>query len=281
VSQGLACAAASATFTGVIERTQVDGVVFYRSPLLRAAGVPHAFSTRVGGVSGGPFASLNLGNPNGFDVQDDVANIRANYDRLAAACGLGGRRRVFGHQVHGCGVLVARDGETYNHPGQPDPKVDALVSTDRDRYVAVRVADCVPVLLATDDGRRVAAVHAGWRGAVGGVVPEALKHFPAGARVLAAIGPHISGDAFEVGPEVADEFRSRFGADGGVVIVREGRKPHIHLQRCLILQLEAAGVSRERIDTTDRCSVRDADEFFSHRRDNGLTGRMAAIIGAV
>lgn len=258
--------------------TTPDGVVLYLSPLLRAAGVPHAFSTRHGGVSAAPFDSMNLGNPNGCAVQDDYANIWANYRALQAAAGCGGRELCRVHQVHGPAVARARAGE----PFDTEQKADAIVTDDPARVASVRVADCVPVLLATDDGKTVAAVHAGWRGVVAGVVPAAateLRRDAPSAALVAAIGPCIGYDAFEVGPEVLVEFRRVFGKDAPVRDTPDG-KGRVDLREAIRRQLLAIGVPDEAIDTTDRCTYRDRDEFFSHRRDDGVTGRMAAIISS-
>ena len=255
-----------------------NGVVFYTSPLLSRLGVPHAFSTRLGGLSPAPFDSLNLGNPNGCAVQDDYPRIWENYRLLQSAAGCAGRELCRVHQVHGAAVVRARRGE----PFDTARKADALVTDDRRRALSVRVADCVPVLLATGDGRVVAAVHAGWRGVVAGAVPATLEEMsrgdPAGARdAVAAVGPCIGPEAFEVGPEVLDEFRRAFG-DAAPVRTLPGGKGLVDLRRAVRTQLSKAGLREDRVDTTDRCTVRDREVFFSHRRDNGMTGRMAAVI---
>jgi YfiH family protein len=262
-------------------RAATNGVVYYASPLLERRGVPHAFSTRVGGQSPPPFDSLNLGNPSGCATQDDYGRIYANYDLLQAAIRVAARTRCWVHQVHGGTVVdVAEDFES-------GVKADAMVTSDLTKLLAVRVADCVPILLATDDGSRVAAVHAGWRGVIAGIVPAAVARLrlsccagskePEPARVVAAIGPSISFDAFEVGPEVIEQFRQRFGADAPLKARADG-KGHVDLRAAIASQLEGAGVARADIDISDRCTLRDADEFFSHRRDAGVTGRMAALI---
>lgn len=258
--------------------TSDQGVVYYRSPLLRAVGVPHAFSTRTGGVSKPPFDSLNLGNPNGYERQDPLVNIVENYRLLQQAAGCGHQNLVRVHQVHGCCVVQVRQAQGFIF----DTKADGLLTADPMACLSVRVADCVPVLLASDDGRWVAAVHAGWRGVVEGVVPAALEKLASAAgihptRLVAAIGPSISLSAFEVGDEVAEAFVAAFG-DQAPVRRQDHHKAHVDLRAGLELQLMRAGVSAGRIDTSDRCTYRDEAEFFSHRRDKGVTGRMAAII---
>jgi YfiH family protein len=255
----------------MLERREFSGgVVCYISPLLESIGVPHAFSTRVGGVSRPPFHSLNLGNPSGTEIKDQWPNIYENYARLQSAIGCADRARSWVHQVHGGDVLRC-DG-SFESGG----KADALVTEEAERLLSVRVADCAPVLMASDDGRIVAAVHAGWRGVLADVVTSAAAQMrcPASA-IAAAIGPCIGFDAFEVGPEVLEAFDSEFGFDAPV---RRGgsEKGFIDLRGALSIQLRRIGVNR--IDTTDRCTFTRADEFFSHRRDKGVTGRMAAII---
>jgi YfiH family protein len=259
----------------VIERIEdSQGVVYYGSTLLRAVGVPHAFSTRLGGVSRGVFDSLNLGNPSGCPAQDAEERIQENYRRLQLAAGFGShRRRGWVHQVHGNRVA-----EVEGARWESGEKADALVSGDALRILAVRVADCVPVLVARTDGRRVAAIHAGWRGVVAGVVGAAMERLGPGEYV-AAVGPCIGMKAFEVGEEVVAAFEGVLGKDGPVRRMDDG-KGRVDLREAVRKQLIQAGVGRECIDVTDRCTVRDREEFFSHRRDAGVTGRMAALIAA-
>jgi copper oxidase (laccase) domain-containing protein len=280
----------------LVRRHANNGVVYFASPLLETAQVPHAFSTRIGGLSPVPFDSLNLGNPSGCDVADDYERIWENYRLLATASGCGSLELMRVHQVHGPRVLRAVRGEHFENSS----KADAIVTDDPERIASVRVADCVPVLLASKDGKAVAAIHAGWRGVVAGVVSAALRELlqsdesaPQSAHsektpickqgspdhILAAIGPCIGFDAFEVGPEVIAEFHRCFGNDAPLRKIAGG-KGFVDLRQAIRMQLLAAGVPENQIDLTDRCTYRDADEFFSHRRERGVTGRMAAIIRA-
>ncbi len=252
-----------------------NGVVYYRSPLLQRIGVRHAFSTRIGGVSQAPFDSLNLGNPQG-DVRDLTANIDTNYRLLQSAIGCQECTRRAVDQVHGACSLDADSPEFEN--GQ---SADAMVCSNPHTVLSIRTADCVPILLASEDGRFVAAVHAGWRGVVAQVAIVAARMLAAKSncpidRLIAAIGPCIGKDAFEVGPEVLDEFARQFD-DRCIVRERTG-KGRIDLQHASVLQLGDIGFSFDRIDPTDRCTFTHAEEFFSHRRDKGITGRMAALI---
>ncbi len=259
-------------------RTAGNGVVYYASTLLEALHVPHGFSTRLAGTSPAPFDSLNLGNPNGCDIQDNYARIWENYRLLQDAIGCPEAEMCRVHQVHGAAVVRASAGETFDVA----QKADAIVaSNDPTHVLSARVADCVPILLASDDGRTVAAIHAGWRGVVAGIAIKTLREVTrdgrSADRVIVAIGPAISGEAFEVGPEVVAEFERLFGPKAPMKLRQDG-KGSVDLRQAIRLQLLAAGVQPDRIDISDRCTFRDKDEFFSHRRDNGITGRMAALI---
>jgi YfiH family protein len=258
----------------VLRRRESGGAVFYESPLLAALGLRHAFSTRLGGISAAPFDSLNLGNPNGCPVQDDRERIAENYRRLLAAIGAEQAELLRVHQVHGAAVATATAGRAFDVHQQ----ADAIITGDPNRVLSVRIADCVPILLASEDGSIVAAVHAGWRGVIAEVARHAIAAMAVPpAKVVAAIGPCIGFDAFEVGPEVLTAFSGHFGAEAAIRRRADG-KGHVDLAESVRRQLIAAGVPEDRIDTTDRCTFRDAGEFFSHRRETGVTGRMAALI---
>lgn len=243
--------------------------------------VPHAFSTRHGGVSEGMFASLNFGNPSDLplDDRDTVSNIAENYRRLLAAIGAEGRKVREVHQVHGAEVVVHERGESYP---KPDPKADALVTDDPGCMIAVRVADCVPVLFASGDGRVVGVAHAGWRGVVSGVVPATLQAVKAlgAAEIVAAIGPCISGEVFEVGEEVAAEFERVYKPETLVVLRKpEWAKPHVDLKRAIFLQLASGGAVGAQV--LPNCTYSEPALFFSHRREHGRTGRLVAVIGPI
>lgn len=254
----------------MLQRREISGVVFYASPLLEKVGVPHCFSTRIGGVSPAPFDSLNLGNPSGVDQVDDYDRICENYRKLQRAIGRANHERIWVHQVHGGDVMRA--------PCPSGAKADALVCDDPSKLIAVRVADCVPILLASRDGKTVAAIHSGWRGVIAGVVRnsiEAMNVSP--GDLIAAIGPCIGFEHFEVGGEVLAAFTETFG-ENAPIKRRDDGKGHVDLREAVRLQLTASGLPHDQIDATDRCTFAHAGEFFSHRRDRGVTGRMAALI---
>ncbi|MFN4241870.1 MAG: polyphenol oxidase family protein [Tepidisphaerales bacterium] len=256
-----------------------SGVVFYRDKELAALGVRHAFSTRIGGSSTGPLASLNLGNPSSVPPQtpftpDPPERIAAHFSRLLSAAGLPGTRCAV-RQVHGAAVAVVRRGEPFRE-GQ---EADAIVSDDPDRTVVIRTADCAAVLMASADGRLIGAVHAGWRGVVAGAVTAAAKVMAELGRpaVRAAVFPAISADAFEVGAEVVEAFRSAGLPAWGVEGTDRGRAD---VPGACRVQLQRVGVMPQHCTVSGLCTYARADEFYSHRRDGGVTGRMALVAAA-
>jgi YfiH family protein len=229
------------------------------SPLLP---IPHGFTTRHGGVSGGAFASLNVSG----SVGDAPENVAENLRRIAAGAGIFEKRLAAVTQVHGREVVRAGEGEP--------PQADALWTEEVGLAVSVKTADCVPILLVDPEGRRVAAVHSGWRGTdleVAAAAVEALASL--GARpekLLAAVGPCIQSCCYEVSADLAKRFAERFGAE---VVSSEGGAPHLDLPRAVRATLQRAGVRGDRIDILARCTSCEPEDFFSHRRDRGRTGR--------
>lgn len=227
------------------------------------ARVRAAFTLRTGGVSGGPFASFNLGD----HVGDDPRAVAANRTTLRRLLSLPGEP-LWLNQVHGCAVA--------RFDGTDRPEADATVSVRHGEICAVLVADCLPVLLTDRAGSCVAAVHCGWRGLAAGVLERALLQLPVvPGEVLAWLGPAIGPDAFEVG----DEVRSRFVA--ARMDLTEAFRPGRHgrwladLPGLARRRLAAAGVAA--VYGGEGCTWSDAARFYSYRRD-GLTGRHAALI---
>jgi YfiH family protein len=253
-----------------------DGPVFLRSTRLVAAGFRHGFSTRVGGVSEAPFRSLNLGIALTSPHRDEPARVEENLRRFAEATGLADRTVIRVNQVHGCATL---DGDRAD-PHGPRSEADAIVVRGRDRAALIRHADCVPILLAAPRSRAVAAVHAGWRGLVAGVIEEAVRALgDPPAEILAAIGPSIGVEAYEVGADVAEAFAAA-GLAGAIDRSRRASSagPRVDCHRAAEMLLLRAGLRAESLDGTPLCTVERADWCFSHRRDGPATGRLAAII---
>jgi polyphenol oxidase len=237
-------------------------VLFLTSRLLTAAGVPHGFSLRTGGVSLSPYDSLNLG----FSVGDRAEAVTENLRRLRGAAGIAGEIAT-ATQVHG-DRIVDQDLRELLPASEPQAAgADALISETA--AVGVRAADCVPVLLWA--GRKVAAVHSGWRGSkleIAGRVARALQVEP--GQVIAAIGPCIGRCCYEVSEDLAAQFRQRFGASA------VDEKRHLDLRFCVEASLREAGVTR--LEQVPGCTSCDTGSFFSHRRDKGRTGRHLSFI---
>ena len=229
-------------------------------------------STREGGESAGPFATMNLG----IAVGDEPARVAANRARFAAACGA---TPVFLRQVHG--TRVARLGTADAEPGAPVHEADASVATVPGIACTVQVADCLPVLFAAPEGRGVAAAHAGWRGLSAGVLEATVAALgeAAGCRpgaIDAWLGVCIGPGAFEVGADVLEAFGAPRQGDGGRRFVpAQPGKWLADLAGLARDRLAAAGI--ERISAAEGCAWRDASRFFSYRRDR-VTGRMAAAV---
>ena len=259
-----------------------DGVVWRRSSLLHEAGVPHGFSTRLGGVSPAPFDSLNLGLADAPGEPDEWARVQENWRRFMRAVGMDGRVLVRARQVHGVAVLQPDRDADAARPEPPFRDGDALVTADRRQAISVRVADCAPVLLADPNAGIVAAVHAGWRGAVGGIVPSAVDAMVSrgacAGRMVAAIGGCIGAGAFQVGGEVREAFQ-RAGMGGAVIQDSVEGKWRVDLRKALVDQLVGCGLPLAGVEVDPACTVGDRSAQFSYRRDGARSGRMAAIIG--
>jgi YfiH family protein len=221
--------------------------------VLELPGARAVFSTRQGGVSDGPYSSLNLGL-----LTDDVPErVIENRERLARATGLAADRVVMGWQVHGA------DLHDWQGPREEElPKVDGHTTTQAGLGLLVLAADCYPVALS--DGKRAAMLHCGWRPLAGGLIQKAVAGFD--STPAAAVGPGIGGCCYEVGPEVAERFADVEGA-------LRGRR--LDLRRVIEHKLSRAGV-RE-IEHLDRCTSCEPERYFSHRRDKGLTGRQGGL----
>jgi YfiH family protein len=223
-----------------------------------------AFSTRGGGVSEGPFASLNLG----ILTEDDPARVVQNRARLCDAVGADPDSATMAWQRHGANVTRA-DARGIVTPGTVYEHCDGLWSDEPGRAMLLLTADCMPIAIARANGGEpaVAILHAGWRGLLAGIVGAGVRAL-ASRNLAAAIGPSIGPCCYEVGEEVAEPFREAFGED----VVRDGK---LDLWTSAERALRAAGV--EHVDRADLCTACHGDRFFSHRRDHGRTGRQGVI----
>jgi YfiH family protein len=216
------------------------------------------FSTREGGVSEGPYASLNLGRA----TADEPERVNENRRRLCAEVGADPDALAMNYQHHSADVLRAR-------AGSRDERGDGIWTDERGLPVLALAADCLPIALARANGSEpaLALLHAGWRGLLEGIVPAGVSAL-GGRTVAAAVGPAIGPCCYEVGEDVADRFRRAFGLG----LYRDGR---LDLWTAAERALRAAGCVR--VDRVDLCTACSPARFFSHRRDEGITGRQGVI----
>ncbi|MBO9542738.1 peptidoglycan editing factor PgeF [bacterium] len=226
----------------------------------------HAFSTRQGGTSEAPYASLNLGLSSG----DERSRVLANRERFVSAGGFSGPIQV-AHQVHGADVHAA--------PVPEGAKGDVVITDRPATPVGVFVADCVPILIEDARTGAVAAVHAGWRGTAKGAVTAAVealaeRYGAQPADLRAAIGPSIKGCCYRVGEEVVEALGHLSAPER--VVRREGEAAFVDLQEANRQLLAAAGVGA--IHVSGLCTHCSTDLFFSYRREGERSGRMLAAI---
>ncbi len=228
-------------------------------------GLAHGFFTRRGGVSAGPFAALNCS----LSGRDDPDSVRENRRRAADALGLPGEALAGLVQVHGDGVAVLDQ----PWPEDARPQADALVTRRAGVALGIVTADCAPVLFADPAAGVIGAAHAGWRGAVGGVLEATVEAMLAigahRARILAAIGPCIRQPSYEVAADLRDAVLARDPADARFFAagLREDRW-QFDLAGYSAARLHAAGIS---VEVTPHDTLAAAEDFFSHRR-NTLAG---------
>lgn len=233
--------------------------------------VRHGFPSRAGGVSAGPYQSLNSSSA----VGDDLAAVKINLQRLAEAAGVAPEKLLSVKQVHGDRVVEAAYATA-------ETEADALWTDVPGTAVGVRTADCLPILIEDPRGR-VAAVHAGWRGVISEIVARTIEQLVSqGAKVdelRVAIGPCIQRCCFEVDGALAERFGGRFGRE--VIVQAEGQpKPRLDLPRAVKQTLERVGVMPGHMATLPQCTMCEG-RFFSHRREHGLTGRHLSFISCV
>jgi YfiH family protein len=235
--------------------------MFIQAPALAShSGIRHAFFTRQGGVSDGIYASLN----GGIGSSDEPAKVQENRRRMAAALGAKHDALISVHQVHSPDAVIVEG------PWRGErPKADAMVTATPGLALGITTADCGPVLFADAEARVIGAAHAGWRGAVTGVLESTIAAMERlGARratIVAVLGPTISQKAYEVGPDFIKRFAEE--APGHVRFFKEAEKPDhamFDLPGFIGARLEAAGVGE--FTNLGLCTYSDEERFFSYRR---------------
>lgn len=268
--------------------SQRGGLVLLQFPHLAAhPGLVHAISTRAGGQSPPPFASLNMS----FAVGDDPARVAANRSMLCQALNIPPEALTQPRQVHGNRVAVVTDkGGPFLKKGGPSADgwalgpADAVVTMARGRYLLITIADCLAVMLFDPVVGAVGLAHAGWRGTVAGIAQRTLATMADAfgcrpAEVLVGLGPAIGLCCYAVGPEVQALVRGAFPHSEDLLTPGPNSQIHFDLTEANRRQLVAAGARPENIAAAGMCTACDGERFFSHRGQGGRTGRCAAVIG--
>ena len=255
-----------------MRRTEACGLVTYHFDSLARDGLVHAIFTRQGGVSQRPFATLNVGR----SVGDDPAAVAENLRRICAHLGVSADQIVTPYQVHGNRVAVV----TAPDAGRVIPNTDGLVTAAPGVVLLLRFADCQPVLLYDPAHQALGLVHAGWRGVAQGIVRRAVEAMQAafGTRpgeLIAGLGPAIGPCCYTVGHDVAAAMGYALPDWRQVMAPRDDDSWRFDLPAANAQQLDAAGV--EQIEQAGLCTASHQDEFYSHRGDNGRTGRFAVV----
>jgi polyphenol oxidase len=252
------------------------GLRAFQFDLFRQAGLIHGIYARRGGVSPQPWASLNQGGT----VGDERVNVIENRRRIFASVGRQVESIYDVWQVHSTTVICTQQPRPLDSPHE---KADAILTDRPDITLFMRFADCVPILL-WDPIRKVAGVvHAGWKGTVEGIASESIRTMQQyyGSRpadILAGIGPSICVEHYEVGQEVIERARQRFGTDAGQVLLSRDGRTAFDLWQANRLLLSRAGLNHDHIEIAGICTAGNQQDWFSHRGENGKTGRFGALI---
>lgn len=259
-------------------RTKVGELPIHQAKTLSwLPGVVQGFTTRQGGVSKAPFDTLNLG----AHVGDAPEDVHTNRLKLWEALEFAEDHIAMAEQVHGGQVAVVQEDSQFLIPG-----ADALVTNVPDTLLMMLYADCVPVYLVDPMTRACGLIHAGWRGTlanvVGNTVAAMLENFGVKPRAcIAAIGPSIGMDNYEVGADVANQFAHVVAQQSSVIMIPRNEFTgtfNLNLRQAIFSQLLQAGVRAEYVSVSDEDTFRNKRDFYSYRRDGAQTGRMAAYL---
>ena len=261
----------------------VNGVDYITFDKLDKAGVTHAFSTRVGGVSEGYLGSMNLS----FHRGDDPEKVMENHRRFAGAVGYDYTKLVFSDQVHKTDIYkVTETDEGKGIVRDSDiTETDGLMTNVPGIPLMTFYADCVPVFFYDPVKKVVAMNHSGWKGTVAKISKCMIERlgdeygtYP--SDLICAVGPSICKDCYEVSEDVADQFKMAYTESQvpQIVYPKEDGKYLLDLHRANYFNLVDAGVKPEKIDITNICTCCNSEWLFSHRASKGLRGNLGAVI---
>lgn len=263
---------------------QVDGVLYLTYPLLEKTGiVKHGFSTRIGGISKGHLASMNLS----FTRGDDEAAVRENYRRMAKALNVEEDSFVFSHQTHTTNVKKVTEEDKGKGLVRPldYSNVDGLITNVPGLCLSTFYADCVPLFFVDPVHKAIGLSHSGWRGTVGKIGQVTLQEMKEAygtspEDVIAAIGPSICQACYEVSEDVILEFQKQFENKYWDLLYykKENGKYQLDLWKANEIILKEAGVRKENLAVTNVCTCCNSDLLFSHRASKGKRGNLAAFL---
>lgn len=265
---------------GYIYTQTQSGTGFCRAASLAALGVPHGFSTREGGVSNGPYASLNLSWKRcGFTEE-----VERNFRLFAQGAGTAYEDMAVVNHEHGCNVIrldASHRGRGFDR--EPLEPCDGIVTDDPAITLVTSHADCGAYFFYDPVKKAVGLAHAGWKGTLGRIGERMAQVMAAEfgtdpADIIASTGPCICRDCFEVDEELGARFAAEFEAEGIKLPGKRPGKAYVDLELAAAVQFIEAGILPENITLMGLCTFERQDWFFSHRRDNGVTGSMAAYI---
>lgn len=271
----------------IIEEKRDDEVLYLTYPMLEQIGlVKHGFSTRIGGVSEGYLGSMNLS----FTRGDREEAVRENYRRMAKALDVAGDSFVFSQQTHTTNVRIV----TANDKGKglitplDYQDVDGLITNVPRLTLTTFYADCVPLFFVDPVHKAIGLSHSGWRGTVGKMGAVTLQRMAEEygtnpADVIAAIGPSICQDCYEVSGDVILEFQNAFSPENyeQLYYKKDNGKYQLNLWKANEIVLTEAGVPIEQIAVTNVCTCCNAEKLFSHRASKGKRGNLAAFLSLV
>ena len=269
---------------GGMELCTEGPVPYLKFPALSDTGIiRHGFSTKLGGVSQGVCASMNLS----FERGDDPEAVRENYRRIASSIGFSVENLVFSKQTHTANIRIVTEedrGAGYSRP-IPYTDVDGLITNIPNLVLTTFYADCVPLFFTDPVKRVIALVHSGWRGTVGkigaGAVRMMREHFGSDpSDILAAIGPSIGQECYEVSKDVVDAFREEFteAQMSALAVQKENGKYLLDLWKANQIIIREAGILSGHLFTAGICTCCQKEWLFSHRATNGKRGNLAAFL---
>jgi len=254
--------------------SEKNGLQYFHFEELDRLGFKHGFFTRQGGVSPQPWSSLNLGGTNG----DSRANVVENRRRIFECTGIPVESILDVWQVHETEILHAEKPRPLDMPHQ---KADGITCSEKGITLFMRFADCVPILFVDPNRRVIGIAHAGWKGTVKKIAGMMVDHLVSDYQcqpvdIIAAIGPSIGPDHYEVDDDVISRVKHIFGEKSKDLLVKVGEKIHFDLWETNRLILKESGV--EKILNASLCTACDTQKWYSHRAEDGKTGRFGAYL---